>query len=230
MADLFDAFSNLKFNQAIWLLPFLYLIHFLEELPRFPNWAKESLGKPYTRPKFIVENILLWMILTVSVLMTVYFPGKAVILLVLSAAVGFFLNMMFHAIFTLRTGIYSPGTVTACLFFTPVSFYIYFLAGQEGLLDLTTIILSIILGVGMLPVVVTVVHRFMDSKLSLRWLLKKVILMGVLPFVLVSIAMMIWGRETVHRVMIYTSPLIVLPVIAKILKKRKEQKKSNTTS
>ena len=82
----------------------------------------------------------------------------------------------------------------------------------------------------MLPVVVTAVHRFIDSGLTLRWLIKKVIFMGVPPFVGGSIAMMIWGREAVHRVMIYTSPLIVLPLIAKILKKRKEKNKSNTTS
>jgi len=230
MAVLFDFFSNLKFHQAIWLLPLLDLIHFLEELPRFPDWAKQSLKIPYTRTKFIAENIVIWLILTVSVLMTVYGPEKVGIVLVLSAAIGFFSNMIFHAASTLKTGIYSPGTVTACLFFTPVSFYIYSLAGREGLLDLTTIILSIILGVGMLPVVVTAVHRFIDSGLTLRWLIKKVIFMGVPPFVGGSIAMMIWGREAVHRVMIYTSPLIVLPLIAKILKKRKEQKKSNTTS
>jgi hypothetical protein len=230
MVGLLDSFRDITFNQAIWLLPLFYLIHFLEELPRFPDWAKKSLRKPYTRPKFIVENIVLWMILTVSVLMTVYFPGKAGILLVLSAAIAFFLNMTFHAIFTLKTGIYSPGTVTACLFFAPVSFYLFFLAAKEGLLDLTTVVLSMILGVAMLPAVVAAVHHFMDSEMTLRSFIKKVILMGVLPFIVVSIAMMIWGRETVHRIMIYTSPLIVLPLIAKILKKRKEQKKSNTTS
>jgi hypothetical protein len=133
----------------------LDLIHFLEELPRFPDWAKKSLKIPYTRAKFIAENVVLWMILTVSVLMTVYVPGRAGILLVLSAAVGFFFNMIFHTFFTLKTGIYSPGTVTACLFFTPVSFYIYSLAGREGLLDLPTIILSMTLGLAILPIVVT---------------------------------------------------------------------------
>jgi hypothetical protein len=230
MGGLFDSFRDIKFNQAIWLLPCLYLIHFLEELPRFPNWAEKSLGKPYTRPKFIVENIVLWMILTVSVLMTVYLPGKAGILLVLSAAVGFFLNMIFHAFFTLKTGIYSPGTVTACLFFAPASFYIYYLAGKEGLLDLRTIILSMILGLAILPIVVTGVHYFMDSKMTWKWLIKKIFFLGLLPSIPIGIAMRVFGRETVHQVMIYTSPLIILPLILKILKKRKEKQKSDTTS
>lgn len=230
MAVLFDSFSNLKFHQAIWLLPLLDLIHFLEELPRFPDWAKKSLKIPYTRTKFIAENIVIWLILTVSVLMTVYGPEKVGIVLVLSAAIGFFSNMIFHAASTLKTGIYSPGTVTACLFFTPISFYIYFLAGKEGLLDLITIILSFILGLRMLPVVVTIVHRFIDKGMTLRWFIKQLNSMGVLPVVCVSIATMIWGRETVNRVMVYAPSLAILPLIGKILKKRKEQKKSNTTS
>ena len=230
MTDLFASFSNLRFNQAIWLLPLLDLIHFLEELPRFPDWAKKSLKIPYTRTKFIAENIVIGLILTASVLMAVYGPRKVGNVLVLSAAVGFFLNMTFHALFTLRTGFYSPGTVTACLFFAPVSFYIYFLAGKEGLLDSTTIILSIILGLGKLPVVVTAVHRFIDRGMTLRWLMKQVVLMAVLPFIGVSIAVMIWGRETVNPVLVYTSSLAVVLLVAKILKKRREQKKSNTTS
>ncbi len=131
---------------------------------------------------------------------------------------------------TLKTGIYSPGTVTACLFFAPASFYVYFLAGKEGLLDSITIVLSIILGWGMLPVVVTAVHRFIDRRIILRWLFKQVIFMGGLPVVGISIATMIWGRETVNRVMVYTIPLAVLLLVAKTVKKRTEQKRSNTTS
>jgi len=230
MADLFDFFNNIRFNQAIWLLPFFGLIHSLEELPRFPGWAEKSLGIPYTRPKFIAENTVLWMISIVSVLMTVYWPRNVGIVLVLSTAVGFFLNVVFHAVFTLKTGIYSPGTVTACLCFAPVSLYIYYLAGKGGLLDLTTIILSMILGLAILPIVVTGVHYFMDSKMTLKWLIKKIIFVGLLPSIPIGIAMMIFGRETVHQVMIYTSPLIILPLILKILKKRKEKKKSDTTS
>lgn len=230
MAVLFDFFSNLKFHQAIWLLPLLDLIHFLEELPRFPDWAKKSLKISYTRTKFIAENIVIGLILTVSVLMAVCAPGRVGTVLILSAAVGFFSNMVFHAASTLKTGIYSPGTVTACLFFAPASFYVYFLAGKEGLLDSITIVLSIILGLGMLPVVVTIVHRFIDKGMTLRWLIKQVISIGVPPIVGVSIATAIWGRETVNRVKFYIAPLAVLLLVAKTLKKRREKKRSNTIS
>ncbi len=227
--DIIPLIKDIKFNQAIWGLPILYIIHFFEELPRFADWATEYLGKPYTKSKFIAENIVLWMLLTVSVLMTLYMPGKAGIILVLSAAAGFFLNMIFHVFFTLKTGIYSPGTVTACLFFTPVSLFIFYLAGREGLLSLTTFILSIVLGLAILPVVITIVHNVIDRGISFKTLIKKIVMFMLLPFFTVSVAMILFGRETVNTFMIYTSPVILLPLFFKILKIFREKKKSNTT-
>jgi hypothetical protein len=70
----------------------------------------------------------------------------------------------------------------------------------------------------------------MDNKMTLKWLFKKIIFVGLLPSIPIGIAMMILGRETVNRVMVYTLPLAILPLIKKILKKRSEPKKSNTTS
>lgn len=225
-----DFLKNINFAEAVWLLPFLYIVHFFEELPRFPIWATESLGKPYTRTKFIVENIVLWLILAVSVLIVVYLPGKVGTILVLSAAAGFFLNMIFHAVFTIKTGVYSPGTVTACVFFPPVSIYIYYLAAKEELLTLTTVALSILLGLAILPAVVVIVHNAIDRGVTLKQVVTKIILMGLIPFLIVSIAIMIFGRETVHKVMMYSSPFILLPLVIKIAKKMKEKKQSNTTS
>ena len=220
--------NDISFSEAIWLLPILYIIHFFEELPRFPVWATESLGKPYTRPKFIVENLVLWVICTGSVFIAVYVPGRLGTILVLSAAAGFFLNVIFHATFTLKTGVYSPGTVTACLFFAPASLFLYYLAEKEGLLTVTVFILSLVLGLAVLPAVVVIVHNAMDSGVAFRKILKKIVLLGLAPFVVISIAMMIFGRETVHKFMLYTSPLILLPLAIKIFKKIKEKKQSNT--
>ena len=228
MSGIIEFFRDVTFNQAIWLLPILGVIHSLEELPRFPDWAAKTLEIPYTRTKFIAENIVLFLVLMIAIVLTFYVPGKAGIVLVLSTAACFFLNVIFHAVFTLKTGVYSPGTVTACLFFVPASFYIYYLAGKEGLLTSSTVILSIILGVIVLPIVVVIVHNTIDSGITFKALMKKIIFMGLLPFVVVSIAMLVFGRETVNTIMIYASPLIILPLVLKTLKKLKEKKKSKT--
>jgi len=230
MASIFEFIRDINFYQAIWLLPILGVIHSLEELPRFPDWAAKTLEIPYTSTKFIAENIVLFLILIAAIVMTFYVPGKAGVILVLSTAACFFLNAIFHAFFTLKTGVYSPGTVTACLFFVPASLYIYYLAGKEGLLTTWTLVLSIILGIVVLPIVVSIVHNTIDSGITFKALIKKVLIMGVLPFVVMAIAMMVFGRETVNTIMIYATPLIVLPLVLKTLKKMKEKKKSDTIS
>ena len=43
----------------------------------------------------------------------------------LSAAAWIFSNFLIHAYYTLRTGIYSPGVVTAGAIYVPVSLYIF---------------------------------------------------------------------------------------------------------
>jgi len=163
MIYLTEFFTSLTFKQVIWLLPIGYIIHFFEELPRFPEWANKHLKKPYTKTKFITENIVLWILVMIPVLITAYFTFFIAILLILSAAAGFFMNMIFHVYFTLRTREYSPGTVTACILFVPISLIIFYLADKEGLLTLTTIVLSIILGFIMLPLIVGIVHKIIDK-------------------------------------------------------------------
>lgn len=107
--------------------------------------------------------MVLWILVMIPVLIANFFIFFIVILLILSAAAGFFMNMIFHVYFTLRTREYSPGTVTACIIFVPISLIIFYLADKEGLLTLTTIMLSIILGFIMLPLIVGIVHKIIDK-------------------------------------------------------------------
>lgn len=157
--DTIKSFENLSFRQAMWLLPISLIIHVSEEFPRFVPWATKFIDKSYTQSWFIVENIVLFVIVILSVLTAKYSRGKIGIILVLSAAVGFFVNMIFHASLTLSTGVYSPGTVTACLFFTSIPIYVYYLAKKENLLTITTVVSSIILGIIVMPIVLNIVHR-----------------------------------------------------------------------
>lgn len=163
MLYLTEFINTLTFKQVIWLLPIGYIIHFFEELPRFPEWANKNLKKPYTRTKFITENIVLWTLVMIPVLITTYFTYFIAILLILSAAAGFFMNMIFHVYFTVKTREYSPGTVTSCIIFVPISLIIFYLADKEGLLSLLTIILALVLGFIMLPIVVGIVHKVIDK-------------------------------------------------------------------
>jgi len=235
----------LDFHQVIWLLPIAAFVHVMEELPRFPDWATRTLKAfqagpaatmrraTYTRSKFIGENIVLFAILTTSVTLAAFLPettlaGKVGIVLVLSAAVGFFSNMLFHGLFTLKTGVYSPGTVTACLFFAPLSICVYYLAAVEGLLTLPVVGLSVVLGLSLLPIVVSVVHRVIDRK-TRPGTLVKVALMGVLPPVLIGVATAVFDAAIVHKIMIYAGPLALLPLVLKWARRRTDETKGRGT-
>jgi len=62
-----------------------------------------------------------------------------------------------------------------------------------------------------------------------KLLIKKIFLFGLLPFIIISIAMAIFGRDPVHKFMIYTSPIMLLPLLIKIIIKVKEKRKLNRT-
>ena len=59
-------------------------------------------------------------------------------------------------------------------------------------------------------------------------LLTKIALYGVLPFVIISIAMAIFGREPVSKFLMYATPVLVLPLLLKILKAVHDKKKSDS--
>ena len=124
MNAVIEFFNSLTFNQAIWIIPIIYVIHFLEELPRFTDWAKEHINQAYTTKKFIRENMVMFVMVFIAVLVAIFLPIVG-ITIVLAISVAYFINMIFHSYFTLKTGIYSPGAITACIFFVPIPFYLY---------------------------------------------------------------------------------------------------------
>jgi hypothetical protein len=59
---------------------------------------------------------------------------------------------------TLRTGIYSPGVVTASMIFPPVLVTYVWKMSQDGLLTLPVVIAALVFGLVMLPLMVLFVH------------------------------------------------------------------------
>ena len=209
--------ESIDFYQAVWLLPVVYIFHVLEELPRFPEWAGDHLGIPYTRDKFVAENVVLYTVCVGSVLLAAFGEGAwqtAGAVMSLAGAFGFFSNVIFHSVPTLRRGVYSPGVVTACLFFAPASVYIFYLAGAAGLLTPLNVVLSIVLGLALLPVVVTIIHKLMDRGLTLESFVRKFLFYVVLPPAAIGLAKHAFGAEAVDSVMMWLGPpLILLPAL-----------------
>jgi hypothetical protein len=130
----------------LWLVPAAYFVHILEESPRFVPWAQKYLGAPETFGQFVLGNVIFMAYVIIVTSLAIFYTSEWTLIIGLSAAAWIFSNFLIHAYFTLRTGIYSPGVVTAGAIYVPVSLYIYFNFWASGLLSNLDFILSFIIG------------------------------------------------------------------------------------
>ncbi len=130
----------------LWLVPVAYFVHILEESPRFVPWAVKYFGAPETFGQFIVGNVIFMAYVIIATSLAIFYTNEWTLILGLSAAAWIFSNFLIHAYYTLRTGIYSPGVVTAGAIYVPVSVYIYSNFWVSGLLSNLDIALSIVIG------------------------------------------------------------------------------------
>lgn len=130
----------------LWLVPVAYFIHILEESPRFVPWAKKYLGAPETFAQFVLGNVIFMVYVLISVSLAIFYSSVWTLVLGLSTAAWIFSNFLIHAGFTLYTGQYSPGVVTASAIYVPVSLYIYYSFWGSGILNTLGIILSLVIG------------------------------------------------------------------------------------
>jgi hypothetical protein len=130
----------------LWLVPIAYLIHIIEETPRFVPWAKRYLSAPSTFAQFVLGNVIFMAYVVAAVGLATFYPGEWTLILGLSTAAWIFSNFLIHASLTLYTGEYSPGVVTASAIYAPVTVYIYASVLESGLLNNGEIVLSVIIG------------------------------------------------------------------------------------
>ncbi len=130
----------------LWLVPVAYFIHILEETPRFVPWAKRYFSAPSSFGQFILGNIIFMVYVLISVFLATFYPREWTLVLGLSTVAWVFSNFLIHAFFTLYTGEYSPGVVTASAIYAPVTVYIYSNFLELGLINQLDFILSIVIG------------------------------------------------------------------------------------
>lgn len=142
---------KLSLRKAIWLLPASYVLHILEEGERFRTWAEMYWGPSSHAAKyFVVANAGLMSLMLIASLWFVLKPEKGGIIAGLAAGSWAVTNALIHIGYTLATGVYSPGVVTACLFYFPITVYLYSLVRSEGNLTARRFVLSILFGGGLM--------------------------------------------------------------------------------
>jgi hypothetical protein len=128
----------------LWIPLAAYAIHVLEEATlNWKQWAIQSL-KLTNVEWFIfdIANMAVMFIAIAAAMVGWKLPEFALII----AALMFINGLFFHILPTIFQKTFSPGVITATLLFMPISIWVYYGAYQDGLLTLSVLVMSLVLG------------------------------------------------------------------------------------
>ena len=131
--------NAIPFNTLLWLVPFFFMLHNMEEAPLMKKWTERLAVKIKlleSRRQFIIAVAILTLI---SFLLT-YFGLRVMSehaghLLILSILMTMTFNVFFpHVLLALWFRMYNPGLVTALFLILPFSIYMFQRALNEILI------------------------------------------------------------------------------------------------
>ena len=137
----------MTFRKVVLLAPIAYVLHILEEAPSFVAWTRLYPGwfsPTLSQTAYVVVNAVYMLLVVGAVLLC---ARRSAVTLGLAAILFLFSNAVFHIAFTVLSGTYSPGTVTALLLYVPLTFATFYCAGREGLLSVRRVLGAAFLGV-----------------------------------------------------------------------------------
>jgi len=91
--------SKVAFHEAVWLFPLSFILHVLEEWPRFTSWAQRYASALYTQRDYNTIHIAGIVGATYFTAIVWMFPVRAVVFVFFAflLAPGLFFNTLFHA-------------------------------------------------------------------------------------------------------------------------------------
>ena len=139
--------GSMTFRQAVWLFPLAYVLHVLEELPQFTNWARINASSSYTLKDYFVVHLSGIVVAVLAPVVIRLFQNRVVVFLfftfVFTPAV--FFNILFHTGSTVIFGMYAPGLLTALTVYPPLFYFLSRLAFREGYLTNRAALVSFLL-------------------------------------------------------------------------------------
>ncbi len=127
---------DLTFRQAIWLFPFAFSLHVLEEWRQFTPWAMRYEPDHFTRHDYITIHVAGVITAFLSALLIQVLPYRSLMwaffAFVFTPSVLF--NALSHAGATAIYGVYGPGLLTALTIYLPLYYLLSRLPYHEGLL------------------------------------------------------------------------------------------------
>jgi uncharacterized protein with HXXEE motif len=137
--------SAFQFHRLVWLFPLAYVLHVLEELPRFTAWAIRYASPSFTMRDYLTVHVTGIAVAVAAPFIISYFSNRYVVLFFFAFVFtpAALLNILFHAGATVVFGVYCPGLITASTVYPTVWFLVTRSALREKLLSLPLAIVSI---------------------------------------------------------------------------------------
>ena len=71
--------QRMSFRRLVWLFPLAYVLHVLEELPHFTNWARQYANASFTMRDYLTIHLTGIVASVMAPLLIRYFPNRVVI-------------------------------------------------------------------------------------------------------------------------------------------------------
>lgn len=144
------------FYRLIWLLPASFAAHIAEEwLGGFAGWVTHVVGGAMSDQAFIEDNaFFMAVMLTLTMFGTFSRTRWTAFVLISWASGNLFWDALFHVFATVWWARYSPGLVTAVLFYLPISFVVGRSVLKDGVLTRTDLIGASATGAALLAFVI----------------------------------------------------------------------------
>jgi hypothetical protein len=125
----------MTFFRLIWFVPLAVIVHVGEEyLTHFPRYVGEVTGNPMAVSGFLFNNLIFWLILVGLTVWAARAKTRASLVLLLAWAAGnLFWNFVFHLTLVELYDRNSPGLLSACLVYLPLSLGLWAAALRERL-------------------------------------------------------------------------------------------------
>jgi len=140
--------SGIGFRRLVWLFPIAYLLHVLEELPRFTTWAMRYASPSFTMRDYLTVHLTGIAVAVAAPLVISRFSNRFIVFVFFTFIFtpAAFFNIVFHAGATIVFGVYCPGLITALTVYPVVWFLMSRSALHEKLLSLPLVFVSLAVG------------------------------------------------------------------------------------
>ena len=137
--------SRLRFRRLVWLFPIAYVLHVIEELPRFTAWAMHYASPNFTMRDYLAVHLTGIVVAVAAPVAISYFSNRLIVFIFFTFVFtpAAFFNIVFHAGATVAFGVYCPGLITALTVYPIVWFLVSRSALREKLLPRPLAVVSL---------------------------------------------------------------------------------------